>query len=159
MVNIPLNKKTAKRRIFMNDRFDEIMENMEREMEELKQINSSLREENERLKDLNGIEKCFSVDKAFEGFHVSNVQSKRRALNVIKAHGYTNIYALKDITVQELCKWPEVGPAIIAIIYIVMEHYGMIMEIPSKALFASPMFLYQLTKRIEDNRKTVTFDI
>lgn len=33
----------------MNDRFDEIMENMEREMEELKQINSSLREENERL--------------------------------------------------------------------------------------------------------------
>ena len=88
----------------MNDRFDEIMENMEREMEELKQINSSLREENERLKDLNGIEKCFSVDKAFEGFHVSNVQSKRRALNVIKAHGYTNIYALKDITVQELCK-------------------------------------------------------
>ena len=69
------------------------------------------------------------------------------------------IYALKDITVQELCKWPEVGPAIIAIIYIVMEHYGMIMEIPSKALFASPMFLNQLTKRIEDNRKTVTFDI
>ena len=39
----------------MNDRFDEIMENMEREMEELKQINSSLREENERLKELRNV--------------------------------------------------------------------------------------------------------
>lgn len=143
----------------MNDRFDEIMANMEREMEELKQINRLLREENERLKELNGIDKCLSVDKAFEGFHISNIHSKSLALNAIKNHGYTNIYALKNLTVQELFKWPGVGPAIIAIIYIVMEHYGMIMEIPSKALFASPMFLNQLTKRIEDNRKTVTFDI
>ena len=128
-----------------------------KEMEEIK-ANQQFFEENERLKDLNGIEKCFSVDKAFEGFHVSNVQSKRRALNVIKLMDIQNIYALKILQFKNYAnglRWVQHSCNYLYCYGTLQDDYGDSI----KGTICLSMFLNQLTKRIEDNRKTVTFDI
>lgn len=122
--------------------FDEIIANIQKELLELKEINLSLREENTSLRKQLGMLASndndeLSLEDAFDHFEVKNDTGnmKKRAYNTLMRAGYGS-YGRKDImqfegmSAYELLAIRNMGNNLLAIIIVMLEHFGVSIEIP-----------------------------
>ncbi len=124
--------------------FYEILTNIQRELNELREINLSLRMENNYLRQQLGMpansDNGLSIDDAFKYVYLKDdsVGMRLRAINGLKRAGYMNISDFNGISIYDLIKIRNTGPSSCAIWILVFQHYGIHIELPDLDKVASP---------------------
>lgn len=115
------------------DDFNKILENIEKELAELRKINVELVNENQFLRAKLGMpERCMRneilIRDVFNKFHFNGFdrdELKTRALNVlIRGGNFKTVSDLKGKNITDLLSIRNSGPETCAIIVLVLEHYG-----------------------------------
>lgn len=121
------------------DKFEEIIAHIKEELAELAKINTQLKDENEMLRERlgmptqrNNVE--LSLEEAFNYFEVADdtVNVKMRAYNTLMRGGYgrKSIMQFEGISAYELLAIRNMGFNSLAIIILMMEYFGVSIEIP-----------------------------
>lgn len=126
----------------MND-FDKIIANIQKELLELKEINHSLREENVSLKKQLGMSTSNDTDHllildVFNDFClIDDHNGTKTALkNGLVRSGYKVIGDFRNKTITDLIKIRSTGSSRCAVLIILLEHYGINIELPDLEIFS-----------------------
>lgn len=125
-------------------RFDEIIANIQKELEELKTINQLLEEENASLRERLGITGKFvsqfedlELHESFEALILSDTydaygRQKTRAYNGFIRGGFQTLSQFKNTRVSELANIHKTGTTSCAIMLVILEHFGIQVIWPEK---------------------------
>ena len=118
--------------------FDLIISNIERELEELKEINTALRKENEYLRNKIGLAELektedISLEEVFTHLeiHSDTCGLKTKAYVRLNGMGVQRVSDFKRFDFESLINHKQVGPLICTVIIIILEHYGVKIELKS----------------------------
>ena len=123
--------------------FDEIIANIQKELLELKEINHSLREENVSLKKQLGMSTSNDTDHllivdVFNDFClIDDHNGTKTALkHGLTRSGYNVIGDFRNKTITDLIKIRSTGSSRCAVLIILLEHYGINIELPDLEIFS-----------------------
>ena len=141
------------------DTYEEIITRIKNDLAELTKINNQLKVENEMLRKKLDIPKqvntaVLSLEDAFEHFEVSNDTGnmKMRTYTTLSRAGYRgiSITQFERMNVYELFELRNMGVNSLAILIIVLEHFGVSIEIPAA--------INKLKKVVAEYRDRITFN-
>lgn len=146
--------------------FNAIIENIEKELLELKKINQFLMEENTtlRMQLAMPIQKDndeLSIEEMLEQFYVKDdshgIQARLKLL--LKRGGFKVVGDFRGKNIYELLKIRGTGPVMHAIIIIVLEHYGIDIEIPNleKETTRKPREIQQIIEEVTKYKERIVF--
>lgn len=144
------------------ERFKQIIANIEAELGELREINNSLTEENDWLRQQLGLPSHNnerSLEDFFNKFYIKDDSGrlKTRAYNSVRS----NFKVLSDFegkTIFDLLKLRNIGISSCAIIIIALQHYGVYIKIPDwEAEDESNKKILQLKEALKEYETRVIF--
>jgi DNA-directed RNA polymerase alpha subunit len=136
--------------------FDEIIANIQKELLELKEINLSLREENASLREQLGMPASndndeLSLEEAFSNFlfrdYTDTRGKKIGAYSCLIRAGFRNIGDLRNKSIHDLLRIRGAGASTCAIWIILLEQYGIHIDLPDLESITS-IVEYQAIKEI-----------
>ena len=119
------------------ERFNKIIENIQKEVLELKEINNTLQKENAYLKKQLGISvfnsnDILSLEEVFKKFYLEDDFNgqKHRVYSCCIRSGYKNIGDFRDKSIYDLIKLRSAGVGVCSILIVLLEHYDVHIDLP-----------------------------
>ncbi len=121
------------------DKFDLIIENIQKELLVLKEINQSLRDENASLREQQGMSVNnndiynISLSEASDNFSIVDdyFGRKTRMISCFSRAGYKNLGDFKDKSIHDLIKVKNAGIISCAVLIVLLEHYDIHIDMSS----------------------------